>query len=343
MQFISHYGMFFLEVITLVVAILILFAGIIAIASKGKSQQSGKIILTKLNDKFQAQQEEMQHLVLNKTERKALQKQKKQKHKAEKINKKTAEEKPKKRLFIVNFIGDIRAHAVDGLRKEINALLTIATPTDEVLIILESGGGVVHGYGLGASQLERLRQYNIPLTVAVDKVAASGGYLMACVANTIIAAPFAIIGSIGVLAQIPNFNRLLKKNNIDFEQITAGEFKRTLTMFGENTDKAREKMREDIQEIHTQFKDYIATNRPNVNIETVATGEYWLAEKAFQFNLVDKLQTSDDYLQERWQEIDLFEIKYQPKKSLSEKLGHSVKLMMERFGLIEAEDMFYLK
>lgn len=336
MQFLSHYGMFLLEVVTLVIAILALFTGIVAIAAKNKSGGKGKIVLTKLNDKFQEQQEDMQSLILHKKELKEL-------HKENKKKKKTDEAVTKKRLFVINFVGDIRAHAVENLRQEINALLTIATPADEVLVVLESGGGVVHGYGLGASQLERIRQKQIPLTVAVDKVAASGGYLMACVADKIIAAPFAIIGSIGVLAQIPNFHRLLKKSNIDFEQITAGEFKRTLTMFGENTDKGREKMREDIQLIHDQFKNFILANRANLDIEKVATGEYWLAKKALEFNLVDSLQTSDDFLLSKWQDVDLFEIKFQPKKSLSDKLGATVKMGMEKFGLVDADEVYYFK
>lgn len=336
MQFLSHYGLFLLEVLTLVIAILAVVAGIIAIASKGKEREKGKIILTQLNDKYREQQTAMQELILDK---KAL----KEWHKKEKKEFKAKAEQTKKRMYVIHFVGDIRAHAVENLRKEIDALLTVATPADEVLVVLESAGGIVHSYGLGASQLERIRQKQIPLIVAVDKVAASGGYLMACVANKIIAAPFAIIGSIGVLAQIPNFNRLLKKSNIDFEQITAGKYKRTLTMFGENTDNAREKMREDIQEIHDQFKDFIVANRAIVDIETVATGEYWLAKKAMEFNLVDTLQTSDDYLLSRWQEVDLFEIKYQPKKSLTDKLGQSIKLAMDRFGLMDADEAFYLR
>ena len=108
-------------------------------------------------------------------------------------------------------------------------------------------------YGLAASQMQRIRDKKLKLTVCVDKVAASGGYMMAVVADKIIAAPFAVLGSIGVLAQVPNFHRLLKKHDVDFEMLTAGKYKRTLTMFGENTDKGREKFQEDIEDTHVLF------------------------------------------------------------------------------------------
>ncbi len=330
MQFLSNYGMFLLQTITLVVAILVLFAGIIALASKGKGHEKGKISIKKLNDKFKENQKILEEVVFDKKALKKIKKQQKSQKKSLKKSK-SKDESRKKRVYVINFAGDIRANAVESLRSEVSALLAVAEPSDEVLINLESGGGVVNGYGLGASQLERIRQKNIPLTIAIDKVAASGGYMMACVANKIIAAPFAIIGSIGVVAQIPNFNRLLKKNHIDFEQITAGEFKRTLTMFGENTDKAREKMRQDIEDIHHHFKDFVAENRPALDIEAVATGEYWLAKKAKTLNLVDELITSDDYLMNQCQSADLFEIKYKPKKSLANKMTDSMSVLFKYF------------
>jgi serine protease SohB len=186
---------------------------------------------------------------------------------------------------------------------------------------LESHGGMVHAYGLAASQLQRIRDRHIPLTIVIDKVAASGGYMMACVGHKILAAPFAIIGSIGVIAQLPNFNRWLKKNLIDFEQVTAGEYKRTLTLFGENTDKDREKLKQDLEEIHSHFKQFIVHNRPQVNIQEVATGEHWLGEKALQLKLVDGLMTSDDYIMSATDQFDVYSIQYHSKKPLAERLG----------------------
>ncbi len=191
----------------------------------------------------------------------------------------------------------------------------VAKPEDEVFVRLESGGGMVHGYGLASSQLDRIRQQNIPLTISVDKVAASGGYMMACVANTIISAPFAILGSIGVIAQIPNFNKILKKNDVEFEQITAGDFKRTLTMFGENTDKAREKFKEEIEETHELFKTFVTEHRPSLDIAKVATGEHWFGIKAHELGLVDTIQTSDDYLMQASKDKKILAIKYATKKA----------------------------
>ena len=202
----------------------------------------------------------------------------------------------------------------------LTAILTVADKKDEVVIILESGGGPVHGYGLGASQLKRIRDKEIKLTAAVDKVAASGGYMMACVADNIIAAPFAIIGSIGVLAQIPNFHRLLKKMDIDFEQITAGDYKRTLTLFGENTDKDREKFKEELEDTHRLFKEFVKDSREKVDIDKIATGEHWYGKRAIDLNLVDELITSDDYLSKAAKEADIFEVKYERKKPVTEKL-----------------------
>lgn len=241
------------------------------------------------------------------------------------------DEDERRRIYVLNFHGDIRASAVSSLREEITAILTVATENDEVFMRLESGGGVVHGYGLAASQLMRLREKNISLTVSVDKVAASGGYMMACVGNRILAAPFAIIGSIGVIAQIPNFNKVLKKHDVDYEQFTAGEFKRTVTMFGENTDEAKAKFREEIEDIHLLFKDFIVKHRPNVDIVKVSTGESWPGTRALENNLVDELKTSDDYLLDNSKVADIYEISYVSKKSLFERIGFQFQRLFDKW------------
>jgi serine protease SohB len=251
-------------------------------------------------------------------------KQKRKEHKQrEKKAKKEARNKAEseKRLFVLTFNGDLKASAAASLTEEVTAILTVATPEDEVLVRLYSAGGLVHAYGLASSQLQRIRDKQIPLTVAIDKVAASGGYMMACVANKIIAAPFAIVGSIGVVAQIPNFNRLLKKHDIDYELITAGKYKRTLTVFGENTEEAREKFRQEIDETHELFQAFIAENRPQVNLENVATGEHWYGSKALERNLVDCLMTSEDYLMQASTKKSIYEIKHMAKKSLAQKFS----------------------
>lgn len=240
------------------------------------------------------------------------------------------EDAPKKRIFVTDFDGDIKASATEELRQVISAILSIATVNDEVVVRLESQGGMVHSYGLAASQLKRITDKNIPLTICVDRVAASGGYMMACVANKIVSAPFAVIGSIGVMAQLPNFHRLLKKHDVDFELFTAGEYKRTVTMFGENTEKGRQKFTEELEDTHVLFKDFIKDNRPIVDIEKVATGEVWYGLRAMEQQLIDKIETSDQYLFNAKDDAELYEVNYTHKKSLPEKLGISVEAAVDR-------------
>lgn len=318
MHFLAEYGLFLSKVTTIVIAIIILLLVSIALSMRKKVQANGVLRIKKLNRRYRQLKLAIEHAVLSKKAAKHLSKQIK---KEEKMTAKTDE--PRKRIFVLNFVGDMRCSQVATLREEITALLQVATATDEVVICLESPGGMVHGYGLAASQLQRIRERNIPLTICVDKVAASGGYMMACVANKIIAAPFAIVGSIGVVMQLPNFHRLLEKNNVEYEQITAGEYKRTLTMFGKNTEKAREKVHEEVEATQVLFKDFIKEHRPIVNIDQVATGEHWFARQAIEFKLVDNLQTSDDYLLNASQTADLYSIKYELKKSLAQKLSRA--------------------
>lgn len=312
MHFWANYGLFFAKILTLVIAFLVVVSAIIALVRRGKTPD-GTLEIKKINEKFTDYAEILQKETLTKAQRKKLAKEKKAKAKNN--------EKIRKRTFVLNFEGDIKASPVSSLREEISAILCTATSDDEVVLCLESGGGMVANYGLAASQLKRLRAKQIPLVIIIDKIAASGGYLMACVANRILAAPFAIIGSIGVIAQLPNFHRFLKKKDIDFEQLTAGQYKRTLTIFGENTEKAREKMQEEIEEVHVLFKEFIQQNRPQVDLVRAATGEHWLATRAIEFQLVDGLITSDDYLQEASKTSDIYQISYICKKSFGEKIS----------------------
>jgi serine protease SohB len=234
------------------------------------------------------------------------------------------------RVFVLDFHGDLRASRVAGLREEVTAILTLATPADEVVVRLENPGGTVNDQGLAASQLLRLRGRGVPLTVCVDTVAASGGYMMACVANRIVAAPFAVVGSIGVVAQVPNFYRLLDRVGVDVEQFTGGEFKRTVTMFGETTDAGRAKLTEQIHETHDLFKSFVAENRPQIDLDRVATGEYWYGTKALELNLVDELSTSDDYLLAARDRADLFEVEYAVPLSRIRQLTSAMQSMIRR-------------
>jgi len=234
------------------------------------------------------------------------------------------------RLFVIDFDGDVEASAVTNLREEISAIISAASSNDRVLIRLESPGGMVHSYGLAASQLTRIKAANLKLIIAVDQVAASGGYMMACVADEIVAAPFAVVGSIGVVAELPNFHRLLKHNKVDYEQHTAGEYKRTLTMLSENTDAAREKFKKELEDTHELFKQFITSNRPSLDIDKVATGEHWYGTQALELGLIDKIQTSDDYIVKAAAEDDVFEISYQVKKPLAERLSYSIQSAVEK-------------
>ncbi|AAZ19053.1 inner membrane peptidase, Serine peptidase, MEROPS family S49 [Psychrobacter arcticus 273-4] len=229
----------------------------------------------------------------------------------------------KQQIFVLDFDGDIKATAVKHLREEISTLISTANKGDEVVVRLESGGGVVHGYGLAAAQLARLKDAGLKLTVCVDKVAASGGYMMACVADNIVAAPFAIIGSIGVVSQLPNFHKWLKNHDVDYEMFTAGDYKRTVTVFGENDDKDRAKYQEELEQTHELFKHFVNRYRGMLDVDKVATGEHWYGEDALHLNLVDKLQTSDSYLLERMENSEVYALHSRQKPTLAEKLGLS--------------------
>lgn len=309
MEFLSEYGMFLAKAATLVVALLVAVGGIVALVAhgRGESESRGRLDIRHLNGDYDQMALALKSAILPKKALKRLQKE----HKAQE---KQREKSERRRIFVLNFHGDLRAAAVASLREEVTAVLTAAQPEDEVIVRLESAGGLVHGYGLAAAQLLRIRDRQIKLTVAVDKVAASGGYMMACVADRIIAAPFAILGSIGVIAQVPNFHRLLKKHEVDFEQFMAGEHKRTVTLFGENTDKGRQKFQEEIEEVHTLFKDFVKTHRPQVDLEQAATGEHWFGTRALESRLVDELRTSDDVLLDASASADLYEVIYTGRK-----------------------------
>ncbi|MCQ3029472.1 protease SohB [Pseudomonas syringae] len=328
MEFLADYASFLAKTVTLVVAIVIVLVAIASMRGKGRRRSAGQLQVTKLNDFYKALRERLEQSLLDKDRLKAL---RKEQAKSLKKDKKQAE--PKSRVYVLDFDGDIKASATESLRHEITALLTLATDKDEVVLRLESGGGMVHSYGLASSQLARIRQAGIPLTICIDKVAASGGYMMACIGDKIISAPFAILGSIGVVAQLPNVNRLLKKHDIDFEVLTAGEYKRTLTVFGENTEKGREKFQQDLDITHDLFKNFVANYRPQLAIDEVATGEVWLGVAALDKQLVDELKTSDEYIGARAKTAEVFHLHYVQRKSLQERMGMAAAGSVDRLLL----------
>ena len=333
MDFLIEYGMFLLKTITFVVAIGAVIVMIVMASVKPSSAQ-GELQFDDLSDEYFAQQQALQQQLLDKKAYKQWQKQQDERAK----EKATTDES---RLFVLSFNGSVDAHEVEALREEITAILSIANAKDEVLLKLESGGGMVHGYGLAASQLARLKAHHIKLTIAVDKVAASGGYMMACLADHLIAAPFAIVGSVGVVAQVPNFHRLLKKNDIDFEQFTAGEFKRTVTMFGENTEKGRQKFQRELEDTHVLFKDFVKTQRPILDVDEIASGEHWFGQQALSLRLVDALQTSDDYIQQQFGRRPVYQLRYKQKQKLAEKLGFAAATVAQHLWRKAASQRIY--
>ncbi len=320
-------GLFFAKSIIIVLLIVTVLVVFFILLAKSKEKIKNRLVVKNLSEKYEENKETILAETLPKKELKKY-------FKDKKAAEKNSESTSIKNVYVLNFNGDMKASCAASLGEEITAVLNVATPNDEVVLRLESPGGTVHGYGLAAAQLMRIRDKKISLTICVDKVAASGGYMMACVANKILCAPFALIGSIGVVIQLPNFHRLLKDKHIDFELQTAGEFKRTITLFGENTEKGREKLQEEIEDIHSHFKNLISKYRTQIDIQKVATGEYWLGEHALGLNLVDAIQTSDDYLLESSKNAKLYEICLEIKKPLLARLTSSAALLRDKlFGV----------
>lgn len=327
MEYFSLYGLFLAKVVTIVVAIVVISVFVFGVGMRRQGSK-GALKITDLGESYRERQRQMQQIKMNDSEQKAwtkaFKKQEKAKAKSEKSGAKVGQTAVKKPcLYVLDFKGSMDAREVSSLREEISAILAVAEAQDEVLLRLESPGGLVHGYGLAASQLMRLKEKNIPLTVAVDKVAASGGYMMACIANKIVAAPFSIIGSIGVVAQVPNIHRLLKKHDVDVELHTAGEYKRTLTMLGENTEQGRKKFVEDLNSTHELFKDFVHQNRPSLDIAAVATGEYWYGTQALEKGLVDQIGVSDDLIIDAIETKEIVSIRFVMSKKMVERFTSS--------------------
>ena len=337
MELLSQYGLFLAKIATVVIAIAVIAVLIVNLTQR--KRQRGELRITRLSEQYKEMQEEMSLALLDSHQHKLWLKAQKKKHKQEakaakakaKLN--APQDKVTPRVYVLDFKGSMDAHEVSSLREEVTAVLSVATPQDQVVVRLESPGGVVHGYGLAASQLQRLREKQIPLTVAVDKVAASGGYMMACVADKIVAAPFSIIGSIGVVAQIPNFNRFLKNKEIDIELHTAGQYKRTLTLLGENTEEGRQKFREDLNETHHLFKDFVHRMRPTLDIEQVATGEHWYGVQAQEKGLVDEVGNSDDLLLNLMEGRELVGVRFTQRKRLLDRFTNSAAESADRLLL----------
>lgn len=317
MDFIYDLGLFTSKLFIIVIALGLLMALIGLLIQKGQKLKP-QVEVENLNEHYEELEWNIKQLALSP---KALKEDlKKQKEKQKKLE---TDWDQKKRVFVLDFDGDVKAHGSEHLREEVTTILTLAQPKDEVVLRLESPGGMVHAYGFCASQLTRIRQANIPLTICVDKVAASGGYMMACVANKIISAPFAIIGSVGVLAQVPNLHRFLKKHDIDYKEYTAGDYKRTVSFLGEITAEGEKKFTSQMTDTHLLFKNFVQGNRPQLEIDKIATGEYWYGQQALELKLVDELATSDDYLLRHKETSIILKVSIKSKKRLSEKISEA--------------------
>ena len=321
----SCYLLFLAETITLLAALVALLLFVAGLARRGRGR--GRLKVENLNDRFEDLGLAMRIALQPGKAAKQRRREAKQRRKADQrrtAKQRDAASSQRPRVFVVDFAGDPRASGVDALREELTAILATAGGSDEVLVRLKNPGGFVHEQGLAASQLLRVRTRGVRLVVAVDTVAASGGYLMACVADRIVAAPFAVVGSIGVVTQVPNVHRLLERHGVDVEQFTGGKFKRTVTMLGPTTDEGREKLQEQIDEVHVLFKDWVARYRPQLDLEQVATGEYWYGSRALELQLVDEVSTSDEYLLAAAGRADVFKVSYSPQRSPGQRLGSSL-------------------
>ncbi len=298
-------------------------AAVIALSRRGSRVWRGsRLEVVQLNERLESLSDALRFSSLGKKELKAALKARKTAERGKKER--------KTRVYVLDFEGDLFASRTVSLREEITAICGVASEGDEVVLRLESAGGAVPHYGFAAAQLARLKEKKLKLTVSIDRIAASGGYMMACVADSIVAAPFSIIGSIGVVAQVPNLNRLLKKLEVDFLELTAGEYKRTLTMFGEVTDKGRQKFQDQLEETHQLFKGFVKTHRPSLDVDAVSTGEYWLAKRGLELGLVDRLVTSDELLVERAREADVYGVSFHHAESWRDRLGGFVAATAER-------------
>lgn len=335
MEFLSEFGLFLAKAVTIVAALILIVVviGTVIQRSKHSDDDDGELTVRRLNEKYRKLREGIESHLMTAPQRKKWLKLKKKENKAEKKASGTEaskDEGERPRTFVIDFHGDIKASDTETLRKAVTAVLSVAkADRDEVVVRLESGGGLVHAYGLAAAQLDRVRSKGIRLTACVDKVAASGGYMMACVADRIVASPFAVLGSIGVVAQLPNFHRVLRKHDVDYEILTAGEHKRTLTVFGENTEKGRRKFLEDLEDTHELFKSYVSERRPELDIDAVANGDIWFGTRALEVRLVDEIRTSDEYLIEACDRSDVVSVSFQRKRTLPEKLGLAVSAGLE--------------
>lgn len=236
-----------------------------------------------------------------------------------------------KPLAVLTFVGDIGAKQYKSFGQLIDEVIINKSEIDEVVVVVNSPGGAVSPYGNVYSQMERVRDAGLKLTVCIDVVAASGGYLMSLPAHKIIAAPFSMVGSVGVMAFVPNLRGLLEDYNINPRTFTAGKYKRTVSLTDEATEEEVEKFKQQLNAIHRLFLEAVKKYRKDVKMEVVETGEHWTARESVELGLglVDDIATSQQYLLEANRDRDLI--------ILSQKRGFWEGGLLSRFvqGVIE--------
>ena len=309
MSFWIDFGGFALKSFWLAAMIAIVLVVPIIIGARSQRRREDEVKVTSLDDRFDLMEAQIRIATDGAKGAKAFLKARKKEAKQRDEN--------AKRVYVIGFKGDPMASGHAAFARKITAALVAARPDkDEIVVSITSPGGIVSGYGLMAAQMQRVRRAGVELTACVDQVAASGGYMMAVAANRIVAAPFAVVGSIGVVAQVPNVSRLLKKIDVDYEELTAGEHKRPISVLAPISEEGREHFKTKLEETHVAFKDFVRENRPALNVEAVGDGDYWYATDALKLGLIDAIATSDEYLLAQRGKARLFVIDAPEKKTL---------------------------
>lgn len=210
---------------------------------------------------------------------------------------------------VLRFEGDTMATGRQDFARMVDEVLHNKERIQRVIVVVNSPGGGVSVYGQMFAGMERMRNAGVDVTACVDTYAASGGYLMSVPAQRIIAAPFAMVGSIGVVSEFMNFNKLLRRLGVEPMTITAGELKRTVTPLSEVTEENKAAYKAQLEAIHRQFIAVVKKYR-EVDADRVCTGNHWTAAESVELklNLVDGLATSQEYLFEANQTEDLVTI-----------------------------------
>jgi len=209
-----------------------------------------------------------------------------------------------------------------------------------IVLRIESPGG-----GIAASQeiyekVKQVRDAGTPVIASMGSVAASGGYYIACGADTIMANLGTTTGSIGVIAEIPNTKDLMDKIGVRFEIIKSGRYKDTGSPFRKLTEDDRSYLQALIDDAFGQFVDVVATER-NMDRQTVlqyADGRVFSGKQALAYGLIDTIGTYEDAInfagelagisgkpktvKERKRKITIFDLLFEDVNSIFDSVQH---------------------